>query len=250
MAIYQPYICEQFNGVIWRLEIDELTRTICIETRNEAEKLVSFSSIGLDNGKVYFKELLTDERWLTGIDAAYDGVLLLHNYLSQNGPLHQGVIAIDAVTGETRWSNYTCAFETLTVNGPVLYDTRIHPKRLYLADVHTGALTRVYEPSVHTELKRNIILPDIATATGFTLPLPPFGNSVHSQEYNNYRIVSLHSIQAGALQQWVFIMDGAAKVYEDLLNTGIQKLQPESFILHKNRLIYIKNKSELNIVIL
>lgn len=248
MAILQPYIIEQFKGVIWRLEIDELTDAICIETRDESEKLVSFSSVNLDTGKVNFKELTTEERWLTGIEAIYDGVLLLHNYLSQNGPLHKGIIAIDAFTGKTLWSNYTLAFEMLINDGPILYDTHIHPKRLYLADVHTGNSTRIYEPTIHREIKSNIKIPDIADPAGLDTPLPPFGNSVHYLKHNACRIVSLHTIQAGVLQQWLFVMDDAGKVYEDLLNTGIQKLQPESFILHKNRLIYIKNKSELKIV--
>lgn len=248
MVILQPYITEKFTGVIWRLEIDEISDTICIETRDETEKLVSFSSIGLNDGKVHFKELTTEERWLTGIETVYDSVLLLHNYFSQNGPLHKGIIAINAITGETLWSNYTHAFETLTKDGPILYNTQIHPKKLYLADVHTGATTRVYEPTVNTAIKNNIIAPEIADATAFTAPLPPFGNSVQYLDYNHYRIVSLHSIQAGTLQQWLFVMDGAGKVYEDLLNTDIQKLQPESFILHKHRLIYIKNKSELKII--
>lgn len=248
MVILQPYISEQFTGVIWRLEIDELSDTICIETRNETDKQVSFSSIGLDNGQVYFKDLTTEERWLTGIEAVYDGVLLLHNYFSQNGPLHKGIVAIDAFTGKILWSNYTYAFESLTQDGPILYNTQIHPKKLYLTDVHTGAATRVYEPTINAGLKTSISVPEIADATAFTAPLPPFGNSVHSLNYNQYRIVSLHSIQAGTLQQWLFVTDDTGKVYEDLLNTGIQKLQPESFILHKNRLIYIKNKSELKII--
>lgn len=248
MPVYQPYISEQFKGVIWRLEIDELTDTICIETRDETEKLVSFSSISLNTGQSYFKELSTEERWLTGIETVYDGVLLLHNYLSQNGPLHKGIIAIDAVTGDTLWSNYTLAFEVLTNEGPILYDTHIHPKRLYLADVHTGATTRVYEPTINTEIKNNIAVPAMTDPSAIALPLPPFGNSVHYLEYNNRRIVSLHTIQAGTLQQWLFVMKSDGKVYEDLLNTGIQKLQPESFILHKDRLIYIKNRSELKII--
>jgi len=248
VATLLPYISEKFNGVIWRLEIDELTDTICIETRDETEKQVGFSSISLNTGKLYFKELATDERWLTGMEAVYDGVLLLHNYLSQNGPLHKGIIAIDATTGKTLWTNYVYAFDSLTADGPILYDTHIHPKRLYLADVHTGATTRVYEPSVHPQIKSNITAPLQADPTALNLPLPPFGNSVHYLEHNNYRIVSLHAIQAGTLQQWLFVMDDMGKVYEDLLNTSIQKLQPDAFILYKNRLIYIKDRSELKIV--
>lgn len=250
MSGYQPYISEQFAGVIWRLEIDELSDIICIETRDEEAKQVNFASISLKSGEVYFRDLATEERWLTGIETVYDGVLLLHNYLSQNGPLHKGLIAVDAITGETLWSNYTLAFETLTNEGPILYNTSIHPKQLYLTAIHTGSTTRVYEPVLNAALKTNIVAPDIMDPAEMKLPLAPYANSVHYLGYNNYRIVSLHTIKAGTLQQWLFVMDDNGKVYEDLLNTGIQKLQPESFILHKNRLIYIKNKSELNIVIL
>jgi hypothetical protein len=46
----------------------------------------------------------------------------------------------------------------------------------------------------------------------------------------------------------LYVMDGVDKVYENLLNTGIQKLQPEAFILHKNCLIYIENKSCLKVI--
>ena len=44
--------------------------------------------------------------------------------------------------------------------------------------------------------------------------------------------------------------EGFNKLYEDLLTENVQKLQPESFIMHKDRLIYIKNKSELKVLTL
>jgi hypothetical protein len=80
------------------------------------------------------------------------------------------------------------------------------------------------------------------------LPIEPHGNIIHYIDYNNFRIVSLHSLNAGELKQHLYIMDDANVVYEDLLNADIQKMQPESFILYKNLLIYIKNKSELLVV--
>jgi len=250
METHQPYISQLFNGAIWRMEIDELSDILFVEVRNEAEKLVSFSSVDLDSGEVYFKELTTPERWLTGIEAAYHGVLLLHNYQSANGPAHKGLVAIDGQTGDTLWSNYNCAFDHLNANGPVLYDTRIHPKKLFLADIKTGVTTRIYEPFIHPELQNSVVAPQSLTPEMLPaglLPLAPFGNSVHYLDYNNFRIVSLHTLQAGELKQYLFVMDGADKVYEDLLNTDIQKLQPEAFIIHKNRLVYIKNKTELNV---
>jgi hypothetical protein len=251
MLLLSPYISEQFTGALWRLEIDELSDILFIEARDEAEKQVNFSSVSLDNGKVNFKGLTTPERWLTGIEAVYSGVMLLHNYQSASGPAHRGLVAVDGRTGENLWSNYTCAFDHLSTNGPILYDTRIHPKKLFLADIKTGETTRIYEPFVYPELKNSIVAPQVLSPEMLPsglLPLHPFGNTVHYLEHNNYRIVSLHTLQAGELKQYLFVMDESGCVYEDLLNTDIQKLQPEAFIVHKNRLVYIKNKTELKVL--
>jgi len=255
---------EQFNGAIWRMEIDEISDTLFVEVRDGDEKKVRFGAVSLSTGQVYFKDLQTSERWLTGIEAAYDGVLLLHNYQTEAGPTHKGLEAVDAATGKTLWSNYNYAFDHLSVNGPIVYDSRIHPRKLFLADIKTGATTRIYEPSVYMELKNNVVLPMLTTpeaihqistahhpiAIGSPLTTHPYGNTIHYLEYNNFRIVSLHALRGGQLTQSLYIMDGVDKVYEDLLNTDIQKIQPEAFIMHKNRLIYIKNKSELKVLTL
>jgi hypothetical protein len=246
-----PFIDEQFTGAIWRMEIDELSDTLFIEVRNDEEKQVSFAAISLINGEVYFKDLTTPERWLTGIEAAFGGVLLLHNYQSGTGPTHKGIIAIDAFTGETLWSNYTHAFDHLSVSGPVIYDSRIHPRKLFLADIKTGATTRLYEPSVYKALGNNIVAPELITPAELPTDLVlvhPYENRVHYLGYNNFRIVSLHALKGGQLTQSLYVMDGFNHVYDDLLNSAIQKIQPEAFIMHKNRLIYIKNKSELKVL--
>jgi hypothetical protein len=250
MTVHQPYIIQQFKGSIWRMEIDETSDTIFIEIRNDTEKQVAFSSINLASGDINFNNFTTPERWLTGIETAYNGILFLHDYQSSSGPAHRGLTAIDA-SGVVLWANYIYAFDHLTAQGPILYDTHIHPKKLFLIDVKTGTTERIYEPTVLPEIKSNITLPDILSPDNLShnaLAFPVFGNSVHYLQYNNFRIVSLHTLQAGLLKQYLYVMDGEAKVYEDLLNNDIQKLQPEAFILHKNRLIYIKNKSELKVL--
>ena len=235
------------------MEIDALTDTIFLEVRDSEEKKVSFAAIDLLNNQLLFKNLTTPERWLTGIEAAYDGVLLLHFYQSETGPTHNGLLAVDAATGKTLWSNYSYSFDYLSINGPILYDPRMQPRKLFLADIKTGATTRIYEPFVYQELNNGIILPEVK-APGFLplnfLPVHPFGNMIHYLEYNNLRIVSLHALKGGGLTQLLYIVDGGNDVYDDLLNTGIQKIQPEAFIIYKDRLIYIKNKSELKILAL
>ena len=76
----------------------------------------------------------------------------------------------------------------------------------------------------------------------------PLANTIHYLDHNKYRIVSLHSLVEGTLEQRLYILDNVNLIYEDLLNTDIQKLQPEAFLIHRYQLIYLTNKSELKVL--
>jgi hypothetical protein len=58
--------------------------------------------------------------------------MLLHHYKHESGPEHKAIIAIDAITSAELWSNYSLAFDHLSVNGPVVYNTNIQPKKLFV----------------------------------------------------------------------------------------------------------------------
>jgi hypothetical protein len=247
----QPYIHYQFTSPVWRLEIDPISEMIFAEIRDAADKKVHFAGISLINGKVFFNGLQTEERWLTGIETAFDGILLLHNYQSETGPEHRGMIAADGKTGEIIWSNYIYTFDHLSSDGPVVYDSRIQPRKLFLTNIKTGHLVRTYDALLDKALDTKSIIPDIVSsdiAKWNTFIAEPYGNVVHYLEYNNFRIVSLHTFADGALKQLLYVLDEEQIVYEDLLNTNIQKLQPESFLMHKDHLIYLKNKSVLKVL--
>ena len=192
------------------------------------------------------------DRVAAGIETAQNGILLLHNYQSESGPAHKGLIAIDGKTGKTVWANYTHAFDHQTENGPVVYDTRLQSPQLFIADIRTGAIVRPYQASIDTEIENYIILPGtvpIEVASTLSLQLKTFGNTLHYLEHNNFRIVSLHAFADGTLQQLLYIFTTDDKiVYQDLLNDDIQKLQPESFLLRKGQLIYLTRKSKLKVL--
>jgi hypothetical protein len=247
MTMLLPIISKQLNGAIWRMEIDGITDTIFLEVRT-TDRQVSFTSLNLQTGLVKLDDYITPERWLTGIEGAYNDILLLHSYQSENSPTHKGITAIDKA-GEVLWSNYTYAFDHLSKNGPVVFNVQIQPKKLFLVDIKTGAYLRKFEEVIDTEHQIDLGYPQITKASLLTtaLPLPAHLDIVHYLDHNKFRIVSLHTFMAGQLRQHLFIMDDAGVVYEDLLSEDIQKMQPESFILYKNWLIYIKNKSELKV---
>ncbi len=133
----KPFIAKTFANAIWRLEIDELSSIMAIELRNQPEKEVSFAAINLQTGELYFEDYKTPERWLTGIEAVYDGVLLLHHYKHESGPEHKAIVAINITTQKELWSNYSLAFDYLSHNGPVVvYNTNMQPKKT-IADRYT-----------------------------------------------------------------------------------------------------------------
>jgi hypothetical protein len=247
-----PFIQHQFKWPVWRMEIDGLTNTLFLEVRNSADKMVSFASVGLQNGAINFEGLTMPERWLTGIETAYEGVLLVHNYQSEKGPAHKGISAIDGSTGKILWSNYTLAFDYLSVNGPVVYNTQIQPKKLALAYIKTGEIARAYQATIDTNLDNHIISPAVLPTEIFKNLLAGIdvhGNTMHYLEHNTFRIVSLHTFLAGQLEQHLYVFnDEGAAVYHDLLQNDIQKLQPEAFVVHNNKLIYLKNRSELMVL--
>lgn len=230
------------------MEIDPVSDSLFLEIRNEAEKLVSFASIDTAVARLNFQELTTPERWLTGMEGAYNGVLLLHHYQGAGSPTHKAIIAIDAKTGEELWSNYNWTFDHLTINGIVVTDARLQSRKLTLIDIKTGETLRPFEPQIDIEPDSRISVPDIVLPDEPQLP-QPFGNMMHRLLYNRYRIVSLHAQNATAtLTQHLYVMEGNEVLYDDLLNTDIQKLQPEAFVLYNNHLIYLKDRSALSIV--
>lgn len=249
MTSLLPFISKTYQAPVWCMEIDESSQTLFLEIRDHADKQVSFSALSLQNGDIYFEGFTTPERWLTGIEAAYNGVLLLHNYQSATGPVHKGITAIEAASGKELWSNFTLAFDHLSINGPVVYNAQLQPKKLFLIDVKTGGTIRAYEPVLDQPLDNQIISPELMPATAVNnlyLPLTVHANAVHYISYNSFRIVSLHTLLQEHLEQHLFVFnEEGTLLYHDLLNNAIQKMQPEAFVLHNNQLVYLKNRSGL-----
>jgi hypothetical protein len=243
-------IAEHFAGEIWRMEVDPVSHLLFVETRSKDDRKVSFASLDLSNGKTYFKDHTVDESWLTGIESAYNGVLLLHYYQATGSPAHKGLAALEAKSGNVLWSNFNYTFDHLTANGPSVFDSRFQPPVLKIADIETGNLVKNYQPDDDKIADNQISAPKSTSWNDKLpkLPVEPYRNNVHYLEYNNLIIVSLHALWAGQLRQCLYVLQNGQLIFEDILNTNIQKLQPEAFVLYRNQLIYIKDKVEIKVL--
>ncbi|MFD1255377.1 DUF4905 domain-containing protein [Mucilaginibacter terrae] len=243
-------VAEHFNGEIWRMEIDHISHTLFAETRNNEDRKVSFAAISLVTGKTFFKNYTIDESWLTGIETAYNSVLLLHYYENAASPAHKGLAAVEATTGKLLWHNFNYTFDHLSTNGPIIYDSRLQPPHYKVTDITTGIGQRNFNGAIDTIPHNHISVPQaIPTPANLPkLPVEPHRNNVYYLRYNNLIIVSLHALWAGQLRQYLYIFENNQLVFEDILNTNIQKLQPEAFVLYRNQLIYLKDKVEIKVL--
>ena len=247
--ILQPFISEQFLAQIWKLIIDSDGGLLFVEVRDDKSRQVSFTAIDLVKGTTDFKDRALPEKWFSGLAGSYKGVLFLHGYQSAQSPAHKGITAIGK-DGAELWVNYIDALYHISINGPVVYNTQVQPQKLFLVDTQTGKYIRPFNNIADLPPQQHITVPGLIDhiPTGFNLPGGELTGNIHYIEHNSFRIVSLHLLNGGILKQILLISKGGEIVYDDLLNGDIQKLQPESFILHRDKLIYIKNKTELKVL--
>ncbi len=247
----QAHISEKFKGKIWKIEIDELNGLLFLEIRDENERKVAFGSVNLKTGAFNFKELVGFEPWLIGMEAAFNNVLLLHLYQSAASPQHKGIMAVNGLTGETLWSNYNYCFDHITTRGPIGYDTRIEPRKLFLFDIQTGEIISKIDKSDNTLNNKNIEYPTAIIPNflpDYLFPKNTITKSVQYHTFNNYIIVSLHTFENEVLKHLIYVFANNTIIYQDLLNDNIKKMQPESFFLFESFLIYVKNNVELKVL--
>lgn len=241
-----------FGSTVWRMQIDEETDMLFTELRDTASKQVSFAGISLATGLLSFNKLIMPERWLTGIETAHHGVLLLHGFQSEVMPVHKGLYGVDETNGNILWTDYHLTFEGISPDGTYVADGRIQPKKLFLINTQTGLRIDTDIPQSVNYPDTLIMLPQMLRADqlpAHLLPLRAEGNMAHYLRHNGFEIVSLHALNRDSLTQYLYIWNDNHKlIFEDIINDGIQKLQPEAFMNYKNQIIWLKNQVELKVL--
>ncbi|MGV8880355.1 MAG: DUF4905 domain-containing protein [Sphingobacteriaceae bacterium] len=244
-------IAEKLSGIIWKLEIDSNHNLLFVEVRNQEEHQVSFTAIDLLTGKINFNNLRTEERWQIGMEGAGNGMLFLHGYDAVSSPAHKGIIAVDGISGKTIWANYVMAVDQFFEEGIMVFDTRLQPRRLQLINYETGAIMGPANHFNPTNRTVDLIYPKAENTYPMLLNnhfTGTFTSDAMVADHQHSQIVSLHAAVDNFFNQHLFILRSEEIIFQDLLNEHIQKLQPEAFVMHKRKLVYIKNHSEIKVV--
>lgn len=238
-----------FNGLIWKMSIDRKLNWLALETRSETVNHALFSTINLDTGQTGFFERQTESNWPSGLEAAGNGVVLVHGYEFEGSPAHKGLLALDAENGQVLWQNYAWCVDAVFDDYFLAYDRKMLPQKIFTADWKTGkpiSSTKNLPDEIGT-----LRIPEKLNAWPQHLQKPFSEEVIGLVDYlvqDSVEIISLHTPNENAFQQHLFVYEARQLIHSDLLHTGIQKLQPDAFVMQRNRLMYIRNKNELVLI--
>ncbi len=240
----KPVLSEKFSGLVWKIKIHD-SGIMAVETRNSDLKQVSFSALNFQIGKIYFKERVYDEAW--NLNLAFTGFenLLLNGYDHAGTPESKGIISVSVQTGEILWQKFNISLNLVNDEGIQVYDTRFQPRKYSWIDHISGEAL----PNAVQDLSQNnsILFPETAS----TFEFPSFvghgklAGEVYALSYLGKDFLSFHEVHGNYLQQRLVVYQGDSVLIDDIIISGIQKLQPEAFFIQKNHLFYIRNKQEI-----
>ena len=175
------------------------------------------------------------------MDRIHQNRLFLHGYLSENTPEHNGICAIDVETGKTSWENFQLTLEDISDEGLVVYNPLLQPRKFSVISPTDGVHLRS-GVSEYKSVERNITYPELVSDLAlFPSYLPKnIAGPVSHLKYYNTDIWSYHTEDQGFFSQEILILKEEEIVLHDILTSGIQKLNPESFFIVQNHLFYLK----------
>jgi hypothetical protein len=236
---------EKFSGLIWRMQIQEETGSIAIESRNIDTKKVLFSVLNYETGKIFFKEKAFAEPMNANLAYLSEDTLLLKLNEHMESPESSGLISIELKSAKILWEKYNVSIQQVTNYGIQIFDTKISPRRFsWINHLNTSTLS---EPSQISLNSNSIIFPEINNEYSFPnfIEHGSIEGGVADLNIDGLRIICFHEKIEGKLQQKLLIYQNNKILHEDILISNIQKLQPESFFMIEKQLFYIRNKDEI-----
>jgi hypothetical protein len=233
-------LSDKTEGIIWKIKLDDATETIVWENRT-LDKKVLFYAYDFLNQVFLIKHFSFEEDWLLGLDFVFNGIAYFHGFESEYSPVHKGIIAYDLKQNQILWQNFSISVQQYSSEGVVVFDPKVFPRVFQLVDLKTGnfisklSLETIYQtPSI----KNQIIIPELKEDN-------KLWNSSHELQYKDLKIVALYKIEENITNQYLQIYKNGTLLFEDLLNQDIQKIGIDTFFLWLDKLIYIRNKSEI-----
>lgn len=264
------------SGAIWRLLLSESGEFVG-EARDQEKKQVSFFALNGESGTPLWQNLALDEKWWVGIEEVSRGILLLHGFASPDLPGHQGIMAVDLLTGNTLWTNADLTFWFVHENSLIAHRSLFEKRLFYELNLNSGATLREFDQESESVLLQmrgeaihnnqgalefpdavdiNSFEPQTARAVKKELPLINIHGGIESLQTGDYLVLNYHvhshksSNDALRYDNHLKIIDlrNGNVAYSDLLSREVKAPVPDSFFVKANTVYYIKDQKTLTAV--
>jgi hypothetical protein len=240
----QQSLSQTFEASIWKVKVHK-SGTVAIETRSSDTKQVAFSAANFRTGEVYFREKTYEEPWKLNLAYAGPQSLLISGYERSEIPENKGILSVESRTGQPIWQKFNISLRDVCDIGIQVYNPRLQPRKYFWIDHLSGDLQE--NPPVSFAMDEDLMFPEISSsnqAPSF-IEIADMVGDVHTLSSLNVQFLSFHELRDNYLQQRLVVYQGDKILLDDIIASGIQKLQPEAFFIHQNHLFYIRNRREI-----
>jgi hypothetical protein len=238
----KPSLKEKFAGIIWKIEIDDKSPIVAIESRQADSHTTSFSAFNFQTGECLFREITVEDSWKWSLDRVSNGRIFIHGYLAEATPEHKGIIAFNH-KGEIVWQQHNKALQDVAEEGLVATDPKIQGKWIEILNPENGATIKPFA-TTYTPVSRDIIVPSFIYDK-MLVPISMPDNTVGEIAYhahNNKTILCYHTTEGNIFTQTLLIASQGEVLLKDNLAQNILKRNPEAFFINNNHLFCIRDE--------
>ena len=132
-----PHFSVQLPAPIWQLRADEVYNWLAIETREADTLQNAFYVLDAQTGRFILPEF-NPVGWGGGLEDIHDGELFLHRSTNNKYGRHEGILAINAITGKLNWERPNFSFYGLAPGYLVGKESQQETADLFALDLTTG----------------------------------------------------------------------------------------------------------------
>lgn len=235
---------ETVAGEVWKFMFDNENQLLITESRDAANRLAAFSALEYAGGSVLLKNKIFDESWRLNLAFAQRGYFYLTVAEAENSLAQKGIVAVHAASGQIAWQRFDVSFYDAWQQGVQVFYPNRYPRKLELLSYSDGQpvtcdqLMPVNNAAILPQLTEPAALPE-------WLSHLPVTGKVHHLIIHDHTLIAFHEIAANGMNLRLVVYKGDEILLDDILLSGIQKMQLETFIVQQNQLFYIRNRNEI-----
>jgi len=266
---WQVAWCYDAAAVLWRVMISP-DKKIIGEVRNPEEKSVSFFCLDEQTGRPLWEGKRFDETWWIGIAEIVEGTVYFHGYRKPDMPQHQGIIAVDSGSGQTKWMNADLTF-LFEYEEKVYVSTEGFEALRYKAlDTQTGDPVQDLgtDATLLEHMRENLNRKDFFSGYGYPVPLEeciedrqefdsllaekiPYQKlvgQVEAMRFDEFLIATWHEHRGASNgNEWLFdqrilaLTSEGTILFQDTINEKLRAVGIDSFFTKDKQLLFVKD---------